>query len=489
MRDLRIAALRGTVWSALQQIGDNGVRLPVYLVLARLLSPEVFGTVALASAYVDFLQVFRNQGVSIALVQRDRLEPEHLDSAFWGGIGLGGLMGMAAFATAGLFARVSDQPALEPIVRWLSIAFVLSALSAVQDAILRRELRFRALAIRTVIAQSVAGLVAIAAALAGMGIWSLVAMILVHQVTSLIVLWKASTWRPRLTFSWPRYRQLLAFGVSMTGVQLVNFARLRADNFLIGVGLGATTLGYYAVARQLVNGMTALVTGGVGPVLWSTLARLQGEPRRLARAICQAAEMLALVTFPVFLGAAAVSLGIVPMLLGERWGVSAPIFAALAVAETFRGAAGPNLTGITAIGQTGWRVGLEVLTAVVTLLALVAALPFGVVAVAWASAVAVFFLLPIQFRVAFRLLDLEARTFLAGYRVPLIGSLLMLVAVLGVRLALGEPRDLLGLTAAVVAGAVVYLGFTAWAAPEATRRAVENLRIALRGAIRAGGEA
>ena len=273
----------------------------------------------------------------------------------------------------------------------------------------------------------------------------------------------------------------------MTGVHLIHFARLRADNFLIGVGLGATALGYYAMARQLVNGMTALVTGSVAPVLWSTLARLQDEPRRLARAIYQAAEMLALVTFPVFLGAAAVSAGIVPLLLGGRWGASAPIFAALAVAEGFRSAAGPNLTAITAIGQTGWRVGLEVLTAVVTLLTLVAALPWGVVAVAWASAVAVLFLLPVQLRVGFRLLDLDAPTFLAGYRAPLLGSLLMLGAVLAARVALGEALS--GLAAAVVAGAAVYLGFTSWAAPDASRRILENLRIALRGSTRAGGEA
>lgn len=489
MSDLRVAALRGTVWSAVQQIGDNGVRLPVYLVLARLLPPHAFGVVALATAYVEFLQVFRNQGVSVALVQRERLDPEHLDSAFWGGILLGLLMGLVSFATAGLFARGANQPALEHIVRWLSIAFVLSALSSVQDAILRRELRFQALAIRTLIAQVVSGLLAIGAALAGLGIWSLIVMALAQQLASLVVLWRASSWRPELRFSWSRYRELLAFGASMTGVQLIRFVRMRADSFLIGVGLGATPLGYYSVARQLVQGTTAVVTGSVGPVLWSTLARLQDEPRRLARAIYQAAEMLALVTFPVFIGAAAVSQGIVPMVLGERWAVSAPIFAALAVAEVFRSASGLNLTAITAIGQTGWRVGLETMTATVTLLALVGSLPWGVVAVAWAWTVSLLLLFPIQLRLSFRLLDLDARTFLGGYRVPLIGSLLMLVAVLVVRTALGELRSPIDLTVAVLGGAAVYVGFIWWAAPDATHRALENLRVALKGAIQAGGEA
>lgn len=480
-----MAALTGTVWSALQQIGNNGIRLPVYLVLARLLTPEAFGLVALASVYIEFLQVLRNQGVSVALVQRERLEPEHLDSAFCGGIVLGVVMAVTAFATAGLFARVANNPGLEPLIEWLSIAFVISALSAVQDAILRRELRFRALAIRTVIAQSVGGVVGIGAALAGLGIWSLVAMILVQQVASLIAFWQASSWRPRLRFSWSHYRELLAFGVSMTGVQLISFARARADNFLIGVGLGATPLGYYSVARQLVGGMAALVSGGVGPVLWSTLTRLQDEPRRMARAIYQSVGMLALATFPLFLGAAAVSEGIVPLVLGEQWAVSAPVFAALAVAEVVRSAGGVNLTAITAVGQTRWRVGLEVLTASVTLVALVSAMPWGVLAVAWASAAALLVLLPFQLRIAFRVLDLDAGTFLAEFRAPLVGALLMLGAVLAVRMALGDLHDPLALMLAVVAGAAAYVGFTWWAAPEASRRALENLRVALKGATRA----
>ncbi|MGH7542824.1 MAG: lipopolysaccharide biosynthesis protein [Gemmatimonadota bacterium] len=489
MSDLRLAALRGIVWSAVQQIGDNGLRLPVYLVLARLLSPEAFGLVALAIAYVEFLQLLRNQGVSMALVQRERLEPDHLDSAFWGGIVLGLLMGMAAFVTAGPFARVTGQPGLEPIVRWLSIAFVVGALSSVQDAILRRELRFQALAIRTLIAQAAAGLAAIAAALAGLGIWSLVVMSLVQQVGSCLVLWRASPWRPGLRFSWDRYRELLTFGVSMMGVQLIRFVRMRADNFLIGVGLGPTALGYYSVARQFVNGITALVTGSIGPVLWPTLARLQDEPRRLARAIYQSAEMLALVAFPVFLGAAAVSVGITPLVLGERWAASAPIFAALAVAEMVRSPVGLNLMAMAAVGQTGWRVGLEIMTATVTLIALMLALQWGVVAVAWAWAIPQILLLPIQLRLAFRLLELDPRAFLDGYRSPLMGSLLMLGSVLGVRAALGEIEGLVNLATAVLAGAAAYSGFMWWAAPDATRRALENLRVALRGVFRAGEDA
>ncbi len=479
--DLRVAALQGTLWSLLQQVGDNGIRLPVYLVLARLLPPAAFGLIALAMAYMDFLQFFRNQGVTAALVQRERLEGEHVDSAFWGGLVLGAGMGVAGFATAGLFANIADQPELAPVVRWLSIAFVLSALGAVQEALLRRDLAFQALAVRSTVGQAVAGLVAIGAALAGAGVWSLVAMVIVYQSANAALLWRVCPWRPQWRFSWDRYRELLAFGVSMLGVQLIQFARQRADSFLIGIGLGATALGLYSVARQLINGASALVLGTIAPVVWSTLTRLQDEPRRFARAIYEAAEMLALAAFPVFLGAAAVAPELVPLLLGEQWAASAQIFAALAVAETFRSVAGLNLTAMAAVGEIVWRVGLEMIVAAVTLGALVAALPFGVVAVAWAYTASLLLLIPVQLSVTFRLLDLDRRAYLRAYRMPLLGVALMLGVILVLRWVLrGALVGIPALGVLVPIGALAYVAFTWLVAPDLCRRVLQNVRIALR---------
>ncbi|MGH7571511.1 MAG: lipopolysaccharide biosynthesis protein [Gemmatimonadota bacterium] len=481
MRDLRAAALRGTVWSAIQQLGDRGLRVPVYLILARLLSPQAFGLIALASAYVDFLQLFRNQGISAALVQRERLLPEHLDSAFWGGIVQGLAMGALAFVTAGLFASMARQPELELIVRWMSVAFVLSALSSVQDSILRRELRFRALAVRSVIGQAVAGVVAITAALRGLGVWSLVLMLLVYQGANVLLLWRASRWRPRWRFSWKLYRELLAFGVGMLGLSLVRFARARADNFLIGVGLGAAALGYYSIAHQVVGGLGALVTGSVWPVLWSTLTRLQRERDRLARAIRQATEMLGLATWPIYVGLAAVAPFAVPAILGDRWIPSVPVLAAVSLgAIAFHLVTSP-LTAIVALGRTGWRVWAEVITAVGTLGAILIALPWGIEAVAWAYAIALFLTVPLQLAIALRFLELDAATYLTAFRTPAIGSLLMLGVVMGARIAIGErlaPLPALAVHAGL--GAIVYVAYVRFAAPDLVGRAVENVRAALR---------
>lgn len=482
LSDLRTAALRGTFWSGVQQVGDKGVRLVVYLLLARLLSPRPFGLVALATAYVDFLQLFRNQGVTAAIVQRDDLRDDHLDSAFWGALAFGAAMALAGIASAPLFAQMADQPELAPIVRWLSLAFVLGALGSVQEALLRRHLRFRALAVRAFVGQVVAGAVGIGAALAGSGVWSLVAMLLVDQAVGGALLWRASPWRPRLHYVWARHRELLGFGISMLGVELIRFGRDRADNLLIGFALGATALGYYSIAWKIINGISGLVMGTVGSVAWSTFSRLQREPRRLSRAIVEAAQMVGLVTWPVFLGAAATASVLVGALLGESWAPGGPVLAALAFAAVARSVAGLQLTAMTAVGAIRRRIVIEAITATVILLAILATVSRGIVPVAWAYAISMMLLLPATLAIASRALPLDALGYVRTYRIPLVASLLMLGPVILARVLLAGRLDpALELALLVGLGGVVYIGSVRLIAPDAIRRVGTNARIALTG--------
>lgn len=480
IQNLRQAALRGTFWSAVQQVGDKGIQLPVLLVLARLLQPESFGLVALAVAYIELVQLFLNQGLTMAIVQRDKLLREHLDSAFWGNIAFGALLGGVTFLSADSIAALLGEARLDPIVRWLSISFLLTALSAVQAAIIRRAMKFKVLAVRTIAGQTVGGLVAIVMALSGFGVWSLVAMQLINPALGVFLLWKASDWRPRFSFSFRHYRELLAFGVTIMGVNVLSIIRRRADTFLIGSFLGAAALGYYSIARQLINGVMALLTGSVGPVAWSMLARLQKEPERLARAIYQTTELLALVTWPAFLGMAAIAPEFVPTLIGSRWLPSVPIVQAFAMVAVVTSISMLNFTAITAIGKTGWRIGLEVLVAVVTLIGIVVALPYGIVTVAWAYAACLYLLLPFELWALVRLLPITTWAYLRQHlpavlcTAPMIGVILMLRSLLLDRL---DGPVLLAVL--VIVGVLVYCGILFLVVPATARRALSTFRLAL----------
>jgi PST family polysaccharide transporter len=480
VEELRGVALRGALWSALQQLGDRGFRVLIYLVLARLVLPDAFGLVALASVFIEFGQICLNQGLTAAIVQREELEPDHIDSAFWGNVVFGLMIGVAVYAGSNSIADLARNEDLSPVVRWLAISFPIASLSGVQEALLRRELRFKALAIRSFVSQTTAGVVSLVLAFLGAGVWSIVALELVRRAVGTVVLWAASDWRPGLNLSYRHYLDLLSFGIHIMGVAIVTFFRNRSDYYLIGVFLGTTALGFYSVARQLVNSLTGLINGSVGEVMWTTFARLQSDPARLSRAISQGMQMLATMAWPVFLGGFAVAPELVPVVLGARWAPSVPIVQAFLLCSCLLVASGSLMSAITAIGETRLRLGVEVATAIVTLAAVVLAVPRGIEAVGWAYAGALLLLLPLQAGLALRRLPLLFREFLASLRVPAVASLTMLGILLGFRALTARhlsPAALL--VSMILLGAAVYAAAIQALAPSLARQVLANVRLGL----------
>lgn len=476
---LRGDAIRGTLWSGLQQVGDRGIRFFVYLVLARLLPPEAFGLVTLAAVAIEFTQLFLNQGLTAAIVQRDKLEDEHLDAAFWGNLGFGLLLALCMILIAPSVSRLLNEPALTPILRTLSAAFVLTGLSAVQEAVLRRGMQFRALAGREIGGQAAGGVVGVAMAFSGFGVWSLVAMTLIGQAVGAVLLWRASTWRPSMRFSGAHYGDLFSFGVNILGINVLRFLRDRADNLLIGGVLGAASLGYYSLARQLVGGAMALISGTIMPVAWSTLSRLQKQPERFGRATYEATGMIALVLLPVFTGLLVAGPDIVVVLYGSRWLPSAPVVQAFALGTIAIGLTGLNLTAITAVGEIRWRVRIEVIMAVVTLVAVVLALPAGLAAVAWASAAAAWVIMPVQLAVAVRILPVRLVPYVRQLLLPVISALLVFAALVLVSAVAADAAPAARLALQVLAAGAVYGLLLFVACPPSVRAALRDLRQAV----------
>jgi PST family polysaccharide transporter len=471
VEQLRAAALRGTVWSALQQAGDRGIRIITFLVLARLVQPDAFGVVALAVVFIEFGQIFLNQGLTAAIVQREDLRAGHLDSAFWGNLLFGVLFGSLVWLTSGAVADLAHEPAIAPVLGWLALTFPISALSSVQDALLRRRLDFRALTLRSLVSQLIGGLVALVMAFKGAGVWSLVGLELVQRSVAAMVLWTVSDWRPGFRVSVRRYVELLSFGISIMGVAFLEFMKNRSDYYLVGSVLGAYTLGFYSVARQLVHAVTSLVNGSVAQVIWPTFSRLQLDAARLSRAISRATEMLALVAWPVYLGGAAIAPLLVPVALGEGWNPTVPVAQAFLLKSSIQVVTSPLMTAITAVGEARLRFRLELLSTGAILLAILLALPHGINAVAWAYLGASTLVLPVQLAVAFRKLPLEPRSLASALSRPLLACLIMVAVVLRAGPILSGSFGTIGaLVLNVVLGVITYTIALAIIAPELIRR-------------------
>lgn len=477
---LRQKTVKGVFWSGIQNWGAGLIATLVLFVLARLLAKEEFGLVGIALVFILLIELVLKQGFGQALVQKDELEPKHLDTAFWTGLCLAIAMMIVGVAIAGVVAAVYEEPGLAPVIRWLSLSFPVGALGYTQEALLRRDLAFKGLAIRQLIAATGGGVVGIAMALWGCGVWSLVGQVLATGAVGSVVLWIACDWRPRLVFSRRHLQELWAFGVFAMGVSLLSFLTRRCDVLLIGYFLGKGPAGTYFVAFRLLAAMTQVFTQTVAAVGLPTFSRIQHQPEQLRNAFYTATQMTSLIAFPAFLGLAALAPELVPVLFGEGWDVSIPVVRFLALFGIIQALF--HFTGlvILAKGKPSWRFGLGCLDALAQVVAVLIAVQWGIVAVAIACLVRITLTFPMFLAGVHKLIRLDFATYLYRLVTPVVGSLLMAVVVLGAKWLLVDSLSPMVLLACCVAiGVLVYSLFVVLLARSLARQTWDLLLLAV----------
>lgn len=480
---LREKAAKGIVWSVIQKWGREAISLLMFVVLSRLLAPEAFGLVALASVFITIIEIFLDQGFSAAIVQRADLEPEHLNTAFWISIGTGIILTAGFMAIAGVLAAAIHEPRLAPVLRWLALNFILTALSSTQMGILQRKLAFKSLAARSLAATAVGGLVGVGMAFAGFGLWSLVGQNLANSLTAAVALWRASSWRPNFSVSLKHYRELFAFGVSVAGNNLFEVLIRRSDDFLIGYFLGPTLLGFYTIGYRLLLVTMRVVTGITNAVAFPAFSRLQGNPKRMRHAYYNVTQYTSLLAFPVFIGQATLAPELIPALFGEKWAPSVPVMQVLAVFGILQSILFFNGSVIKAAGKPSWQLGIMVLNTICSILAFFLAVRWGIVAVAAAFVVVGYALAPVSYIVVGRLIQIDFRTYLRQFATPLLASVLMLCVLMSLKYVFRDQpvNQYLALALYVFAGGFTYVLALALTARSLCRELLDLGRLAFAG--------
>lgn len=418
-------ALKAVVWSAIQNWGSQAGSLIVFIILARLLSPEAFGLVALANVFLAFMQIFLDQGFAKALIQRQHLEPEHLDTAFWTHLISGIVLTGLSFTTAGLVANFFKQPQLIPILQCFSFLFFINSLSHVQKAILMREFAFRTMATRALLGIFIGGVVGILMALWGFGVWSLVSQQFLYESVEVFVLWGASDWRPRFKFSIKHFQELFSFGINIVLFQFLSFFNKRSDNLLIGYFLGEVALGYYAIAYRVLQVMTQLLVFTTKQVALPTFSRLQTEPERFRQAFYKATQFTSLIAFPTFLGMATLAPELVVSLFGEQWIPATPVMQVLAFAGMINSISLFKGSVFMAMGKPSWQLKIGIFQAALNLIAFLVAVRWGITAVALAYVISSYIVFPISQWAVSKLINIPLLMYLKQFITPLISSLVM----------------------------------------------------------------
>ncbi len=306
------------------------VRLGSTIVLARLLTPDAYGLVAMVAVLTGFIGLFKSLGLATATIQAPDLTEEDLNSLFWVNAGVG----VAAMAITTAFGPVLAWLYNEPRVIGLTIAlsstFLLAGLGVQHGALLRRQFRFGTSVSIEVAAVAAGAVTAVTLAANAFGPWSLVGGVVATEAVSLVLVWSATDWRPARPGFDPATWRLVALGRDLTQFNVLNYWARNLDNFLIGRYWGAIELGFYGRAYQLLLLPLQQVTTPLSPVAIAALSRLQDDDKRFRQAYMRILEKVAMACLPLTTFMFFNSTEVVRIALGPRWLGAAPIFMALA---------------------------------------------------------------------------------------------------------------------------------------------------------------
>jgi O-antigen/teichoic acid export membrane protein len=434
--NLRQRTLKGAFWSSIGKWSDKLISTAIFFVLARLLAVGDFGLVALATVIITFIETLVEQGFAQAIIQREKVESEHLDTAFWSGFGISIILTIVIVLVAGPVSTLFTSPQLAPIIRWLSLCILFKGFNSVQETVLRRDLDFKAISIRRIITNLMGGAIGISLAWAGYGVWSLVGKQLVDAALGIPLLWSISNWRPSLRFSAKHFHELFSFQISIVGLRFFSFLSQHSTNLLIGYFLGTVALGYYNIAYRLIAIVLQVTTSATTEVMESAFARLQQEPERLKRNFYKTTEILSLINIPAFLGMALLAPEFVPMFFGEHWSSSIPVIQVLALMGIVESTNFINGSLIIASGKPSWYLKIRCIDFVFSTLMFLLVFRSGIVAVATADMIRNYLIFPLMLIAVHKTTHIEIKKYFIQFSAPLFCSLIMSIAMAGVQIFL-----------------------------------------------------
>ncbi len=314
-----------------------------------MLGPKDFGLVAIAWVFVNFIQMFLDQGLVAALIQKKDLRPEHLDAVFWMDIGLSLVLVAGSVLLSHWWAVVNHAPQVAILISALSLCIPIEGMAIVQKTVLSRNLDFKTLSVRSTIAVLASGIVGIGMAWAKFGVWALVGQQIAKDVVSLALLWRLSAWRPRWKFSWPHLQELTSFSMSNFAAQLGIFADTQTGSILVGLLFGPVPVGLYRLADRIMNSVVGACTSSIQAVSLPEFSRLQDKPTELHRSALTCIRLSSTVTLPALAGLAAVSDSLMAT-LGTKWIPAADVLkvlCALGMVIIFAYFTGPLLQAVS----------------------------------------------------------------------------------------------------------------------------------------------
>lgn len=468
-RDLGVLVRTGVRWKIASGVIVQVTRIATAVVIARQLTPTDFGLAALVLVFSGLAMVLTDLSLGSALVQRPAIDEADRSTVFWTTVGMGILLTILFFAASWPVSSFYGEPSVQPLLAVYSVTFLVNGLSATQATLLRREMRFRSLELRLIVATLVAAVVGITAAVLGAGAWAIILQSLAYTTSSLPLLWVASSWRPRFMYSLASLRDLGGFGLNVLGAKLAAFVSNTTDTVLIGRVLGPASVGAYGIAFNLMLFPLSRIVAPIRDITFPAFSRIQNDIASLASGWLRTTKLVTAVVAPAMLGMMVVAPDFVPVVLGDRWLDAVPVLQALSwvgIMLSIQQTGGAST--LLARDRSGTLVRFTVASAAANVLAFVGGLHWGIVGVAIGYAVVATAATVVLAAIVARNVGSSLGAFVRAVARPLAASAVMAIVVFASRRVLVglETPQAVRLVASILIGCAVYWVLCARFVPE-----------------------
>lgn len=372
-----------TLWTTLEFVLARALNVLFIAILARILTPEDFGTFALLAIFLGAATALIEGGFGLALIQnQDTTEDDH-STVFWISLGTGTVFALILAATSPFIATFFDLSVLEPLTQIMAITVLISGMGVVQRALLVKRLAFKKLAVINVSALVISSIVAVLLARSGFGVFALAWQGLASALVTLALVWTSDRWIPAFVFSWSSAKRLFGFGGYMLASTLLEVIYSKAYTLLIGKFYGPVELGQFSKAEMTSQMVSGVVVEPISKIAFPAFAQMQGDLVRIRNGLQSAVGFSMLINSAIMLTLAVMSRPFVLTVFGPQWEQAAHFLPVLALGALLMPLHVLNVQALIALGRADLLFVLEVVKKTVGIGILIFSARYGVIGIAW----------------------------------------------------------------------------------------------------------
>ena len=370
------------IWRFFERTGAQLVSFIVTLVIARLVTPEVFGVVALISVFIGVLQVFIDSGLGNALVQKKDVDNIDFSTVFYVNIFFCLIVYVVLFLTAPLISNFFANDDLTIYIRILGLLLIISGIKNVQQAYVSRNFLFKKFFFSTIIGTTMAAVIGVYLAKKNYGVWALIVQQLINAFVDTLIVWCTVKWRPSLTFSFSRLQKLYSFAWKMLATSLINTIYNKLRELLIGRYYSSSDLAYYNRGNILPLLIIQNLDASLSSVLLPTLSNIQDNKEKMKQIVKRTIKINTYILYPCLIGMVSVSNTLIYVLFSNVWMPSVPYLILFCYGYMFYPFYSANLNLIAAIGRSDLYLKIEIVKKSIGLILLFLTFRYGVYAIA-----------------------------------------------------------------------------------------------------------